>query len=54
MQISDAEWDVMVVLWQSEPQTAADVIEALAKTHDWNHRTIRTLLARLVEKTALK
>jgi BlaI family transcriptional regulator, penicillinase repressor len=53
VQISDAEWDVMLVLWQSGPKTAAEVISELAKTHDWNHRTIRTLLARLVEKKAL-
>ena len=32
--------------------TAADVIKQLRGTHDWNHSTIRTLLARLVEKRA--
>lgn len=53
MQISDAEWDVMRVIWEEEPRTAAGVIAALKETHDWNHRTIRTLLARLVEKQAL-
>jgi len=53
MQISDAEWDVMRVIWDKEPRTAAEVIAALEETHDWNHRTIRTLLARLVEKQAL-
>ena len=31
-----------------------DVIEALAGPNVWNHRTIRTLLARLVEKGALR
>lgn len=53
MQISDAEWDVMRVIWGEEPRTAAEVIAALSETHEWNHRTIRTLLARLVEKQAL-
>ena len=53
MQISDAEWDVMRVVWDQEPSTAAEVIAALQQTHDWNHRTIRTLLARLVDKQAL-
>ena len=53
MQISDAEWDVMRVSWNREPRTAAEVIAVLGETHDWNHRTIRTLLARLVEKQAL-
>lgn len=53
MQISDAEWDVMETIWDAGAGTAADVIRSLRETHDWNHSTIRTLLARLVEKGAL-
>lgn len=53
VQISDSEWDVMEVIWQADSWTAADVIKRLRATHDWNHSTIRTLLARLVEKGAL-
>lgn len=51
--ISDAEWAVMEVLWNQKSATAADVVEQLATARSWNHRTIRTLLARLVEKKAL-
>jgi BlaI family penicillinase repressor len=53
VQITDAEWDVMEAIWQASACTAADVIRRLRSTHDWNHSTIRTLLARLVEKGAL-
>jgi BlaI family penicillinase repressor len=53
LQISDAEWDVMEPIWAAGARTAADVIKQLRTTHDWNHSTIRTLLARLVEKGAL-
>lgn len=53
LQISDAEWDVMEQVWGAGPCTAAEVIRGLRETHDWNHSTIRTLLARLVEKGAL-
>jgi BlaI family penicillinase repressor len=53
LQIANAEWDVMEQIWAAGPCTAADVIKELRKTHDWNHSTIRTLLARLVEKGAL-
>lgn len=53
LQISDAEWDVMEPIWAAGAATAADVIKQLRVTHDWNHSTIRTLLARLVEKKAL-
>jgi BlaI family penicillinase repressor len=51
--ISDSEWDVMEPIWEEGACTAADVIKQLRETHDWNHSTIRTLLARLVEKGAL-
>lgn len=53
MKISDAEWRVMRVVWQLRMATAGEVIEALASETDWNHRTVRTLLRRLVEKGAL-
>ena len=54
MKISDAEWRVMRIVWQLQRATAGEVIEALAAETDWNHRTIRTLLRRLVEKGALQ
>lgn len=51
--ISDAEWRVMQVVWERKGATAAEVIAALAETTGWSHRTVRSLLARLVEKGAL-
>ncbi len=53
LKISDSEWDVMEPIWTAGAGTAADVIKSLRTTHNWNHSTIRTLLARLVEKGAL-
>ena len=53
IRISDAEWDVMQVVWDLRTATAADVIERLAPPTGWSHRTIRTLLSRLVQKGAL-
>lgn len=53
LQITSAEWDVMEPIWAAGPCTAADVIRQLRESHDWNHSTVRTLLARLVEKGAL-
>ena len=53
IQISASEWDVMEPIWAVGACTAADVIRQLRATHAWNHSTIRTLLARLVEKGAL-
>lgn len=51
--ISEAEWEVMKVLWARSPRAAQEVVEALARRTDWHHRTIRTLLSRLVKKGAL-
>jgi len=51
--ISDAEWAVMEVVWNHGRAAAADVVADLADSRNWNHRTIRTLLSRLVEKGAL-
>jgi BlaI family transcriptional regulator, penicillinase repressor len=53
LQISDSEWDVMEPIWAAGSCTAADVIKQVRSTHHWNHSTVRTLLARLVEKGAL-
>jgi BlaI family penicillinase repressor len=52
-QISDAEWRVMQTVWRLRTATAAQVIDELSPVSGWRHRTIRTLLARLVEKGAL-
>jgi BlaI family penicillinase repressor len=52
--ISDAEWDVIKVLWDRGPLTAGEVVEALQSARDWKPRTVKTLLARLVKKGAVR
>ena len=51
--ISPAEWRVMQVVWGRKTATAAEVIDALAAETGWQHRTVRTLLGRLVAKGVL-
>lgn len=51
--ISEAEWDVMHVVWADPPVTAQDVAESLGEKKDWSIRTVKTLLGRLVKKGAL-
>ncbi|MHC4401291.1 MAG: BlaI/MecI/CopY family transcriptional regulator [Planctomycetota bacterium] len=48
--ISEAEWVVMEALWDLRRAAAVDVVRQLEGSTSWNHRTIRTLLRRLVEK----
>lgn len=51
--ISEAEWEVMNVLWEQAPQTANEVATSLQERRDWKPKTVRTLLDRLVQKRAI-
>jgi len=51
--ISDAEWQVMRVLWEKSPLTVREVIEILSKKTTWGTETIRTLVNRLAKKKAV-
>ena len=53
MQISDAEWQVMKIVWMQREQTSSDLIRVLAERFNWSKSTVQTLLARLVEKECL-
>ena len=44
----------MEALWERSPQTASEVTKTLRHTVQWAENTVRTFLARLVEKGALK
>lgn len=52
-QISEAEYEVMKVVWQKAPVSTNSVTEILTKTTNWSPKTIQTLLKRLVNKRAL-
>ena len=47
--ISEAEWEVLGVLWKKFPLTANEVFAALDK-HGWKLNTVRTFLTRLEAK----
>jgi BlaI family penicillinase repressor len=52
-EISQAELEVMKVLWQQSPRTANEVVEVLADASEWHEKTVKTLLNRLVAKGAV-
>ena len=52
-QISEAEYEVMKVVWNNEPISTPEVVEKLSKSSEWKPNTVHTLLARLVKKKAL-
>jgi len=52
--ITPAEWEIMEVLWQQSPQSAAEIYEALQTQTDWTIKTVRSFLDRLVQKKAVR
>ena len=55
MRISDAELEVMEVLWDSaEPLTATDVAGRIGAERDWSLATVKTMLSRLTAKGAIR
>jgi len=51
--ISDAEWQVMKVLWEKSPLTSTEIIDSLRNDTTWSPKTIHTLISRLVKKEAV-
>ena len=51
--ISEAEWEVMKVLWKTSPKTANQIVDELKRKSRWKRETIRTLINRLVQKKVL-
>ena len=52
-QISDAEFEVMKIVWKCAPISTNEITDQLTKTTNWSPKTIQTLIKRLVNKGAL-
>ena len=52
-QISEAEFEVMKVVWKYAPINTNEITEKLIRTTNWSPKTIQTLIKRLVSKKAL-
>ena len=53
-EISDAELEIMKVLWKNKELTLNEIVEILSKKEKKNKSTIKTLLYRLIEKGSVK
>ena len=51
--ISEAEYQVMKLIWDRAPVSTKEVTEILADESSWKPKTIQTLLSRLVKKGAI-
>jgi predicted transcriptional regulator len=53
IRVSDAELQLMQLLWDESPLTAADLAERIPAERNWSLPTVKTLLSRLVSKGAI-
>ncbi|MDE5782608.1 MAG: BlaI/MecI/CopY family transcriptional regulator [Lachnospiraceae bacterium] len=52
-QISEAEFEVMKIVWKCAPISTNEITEKLTQTTTWSPKTIQTLIKRLVTKGVL-
>ena len=54
VELTEAEWDIMKVVWEKEPCAAGTVQESLANSKDWAYSTVKTTMDRMANKGFLK
>ena len=52
-QISEAEYEVMKIVWKHAPINTNEITEKLLQSTSWSPKTIQTLIKRLVTKGVL-
>ena len=53
-ELTEAEWEIMNVVWDKEPCAAGTVQEALAKSKNWAYATVKLTMDRMVKKGFLE
>ena len=49
-QISEAEYEIMKIVWEDSPISTNDICAKVPAVHNWSSKTVHTLLSRLVSK----
>jgi len=52
-ELTEAEWEIIQVVWEHEPCAAPTVQEELEATKKWTYSTVKTLMDRMVTKRLL-
>jgi BlaI family penicillinase repressor len=52
-ELTEAEWDIIQVVWEREPCAAPEVQEELAARKKWTYSTVKTLMDRMAAKGLL-
>ena len=53
-ELTEAEWEIMRVVWEKEPCAAGTVQETLAATRDWCYATVKLTMDRMAAKGFLE
>ena len=53
VELTESEWSIIKVVWETEPCTAPAIQERLSKSTGWHYSTVRTLMDRMVSKGLL-
>lgn len=51
--LSDAELELMAVLWADSPLAASAIADRAPESRDWSLTTVKTMLSRMVDKGAI-
>jgi len=54
VELTEAEWEIMKVVWKKEPCAAGTVQESLAESRDWAYSTVKTTMDRMALKGLLE
>ena len=54
VELTEAEWQIMKVVWEKEPCAAGTVQESLAESRNWAYSTVKTTMDRMAEKGFLQ
>lgn len=53
-ELTEAEWEIMKVVWERQPVPAGTVQEALKQKRKWAYSTVKTTMDRMVAKGLLR
>ena len=53
VQVTEAEWKIMEVLWDYSPRTMTEITAILEPETGWTRHTVITLLKRMLEKGSI-
>ncbi len=53
IQLTEAEWKIMEVLWDHNPRSMPEITKILEPTTEWTRHTVITLLKRMQDKGSI-